>query len=376
MKKRNTRTTPDKSRQIVPRRIKLTTRLVAAAVAFASSGAGFSSLDAAPVGTTLAAYRTGVIVPAQRGTWVSRLRVPVTFALLSMSSRNRLKMEAFEKAPLAPGQIEVMRLSETRLLVVDRIRFWSERMKQPRYFLVLAPKAPLRAEDAFILNHGWFDRPEYMLQYLHVADEYDAVLERGEVRPVIVVIPDVRFESMRRLRSDPDPPYLKLVAEEIPAIVSRRYGIALEQDHWAIGGFSFGGYISLDIGRRYPARFASVSVVSGFFDPKWTFWPASSTQTGKVDADGSDRNTVAPGTCPRLFLACGTNDWLFATMRSLHHGLEAIGISAEWSNAPGGHTWKYWSSVVRSMLLFHLGHDPKDSSNPVKSTSRGVASGG
>jgi enterochelin esterase-like enzyme len=233
-------------------------------------------------------------------------------------------------------------------------------MKQPRYFLVLVPKAPLRAEAAFILNHGWFDRPEYMLEYLHVADEYDAVLERGEVRPAIIAIPDVRFESMRRLRSDPDPPYLKLVAEEISALVSRRYGIPLDQDHWAIGGFSFGGYMSLDIGRRYPGRFASVSVVSGFFDPKWTFWPATSAQPGKSESGESDQNAVAPSRVPRLFLACGTNDWLFATMRSLHDGLGGIGISAEWSTAPGGHTWKYWSSVVRSMLLFHLAGEPGD----------------
>jgi enterochelin esterase-like enzyme len=278
------------------------------------------------------------------------LRVPVTFALLSMSSRKRLKAETFEKTPLAPGQIEVTRISETSLLAVDRIRFWSERMQQPRYFLVLAPKAPLRAEGAFILNHGWFDRPEYMLTYLQVEEAYDTLLERGEVRPAILAIPDVRFENMRRLRSDPDPPYLKLVAEEIPAIVSRRYGIPLDRDRWAIGGFSFGGYLSLDIGRRYPGRFASVSVISGFYDPKWTFWPTFE----------GDRNTVAPGPVPRLFLACGTNDWLFATMRSLHNGLEEIGIPEEWTTSPGGHTWKYWSSVVKSMLMFHLGREPRD----------------
>jgi len=278
--------------------------------------------------------------------------VPVTFALLSMSSRKRLRPEAFERVPLASGQIEVTRLSETRLLAVDRIRFWSERMQQPRYFLVLGPKAPLLAEEAFILNHGWFDRPEYMLTDLQVGEAYDALLERGEVRPAILVIPDVRFENMRRLRSDPDPPYLKLVAEEIPAIVSRRYGIPLDRNHWAIGGFSFGGYLSLDIGRRYPGQFASVSVVSGFFDPKWTFGPTSE----------GDRDTAAPGPVPRLFLACGTNDWLFATMRSLHDGLEEIGIPTEWSTAPGGHSWRYWSSVVRSMLLFHLGHEPRGES--------------
>jgi putative tributyrin esterase len=182
-----------------------------------------------------------------------------------------------------------------------------------------------------------------------VEDAYDAALKRGEVRAAVVIVPDVRFKSMRRLRSDRDPPYLKLIAEEIPAIVSRRYGIPLERDHWAIGGFSFGGYLSLDIGRRYAGKFASVSVVSGFFEPKWTFWPTSPRK--------EDEGMLVPGPVPRLFLACGTNDWLFSTMRSLHFGLEGMGVSAEWMNSPGGHTWKYWSSVVHSMLVFHLGRD-------------------
>ena len=337
----------------------MATILVTAGAASASSGAVSPRADAAPVAPAPPAYRTGVIVPAVRGPWVSRLRAPVTFALLSMSSRHRLKMDAFEKVPLAPRQIDVTHLSETRLLVVDRIRFWSERMKQPRYLLVLAPKAPLRAETAFILNHGWFDRPEYMLTNLQVGEAYDTLLERGEVRPAILAIPDVRFENMRRLRSDPDPPYLKLVAEEIPAIVSRRYGIPLDRDHWAIGGFSFGGYLSLDIGRRYPEQFASVSVVSGFFDPKWTFRPGSADQTGNLEASEGDPSTAAPGGVPRLFLACGTNDWLFTTMRSLHDGLGEIGIPVEWTTSPGGHTWKYWSSVVNSILMFHLGREPR-----------------
>jgi enterochelin esterase-like enzyme len=327
------------------------TLLACTAAAFTDSGRASAGVDAVLVAPNPVAYRSGVIAASGRGNWFSRLRVPVTFALLSMSSRKRLAKEPFETSPLVQGQIEVTRVSETSLLVVDRIRFWSERMQQPRFLLVLSPKAPRRAVDAFILNHGWFDRPDYMLRYLHVDEIYNALLERGEVRPAILVIPDVRFESMRRLRSDPTPPSLKLIAEEIPAIASQVYGIPLEREHWAIGGFSFGGYMSLDIGRRYPGRFASVSVISGFFDPNWAFWPAASPHPESV---------VMPGPVPKLLLACGTNDWLFATMRTLHDGLEGIGIPAQWTNSPGGHTWKYWSSMVHSMLTFHLGADQGD----------------
>ena len=77
---------------------------------------------------------------------------------------------------------------------------------------------------------------------------------------------------MRRLallsRSSLD---LKLVAEEIPAIISQRYGIPLDQGHWVIGWVFLRRAHITGHSRRYPERFASVSVVSGFFDHKGTF---------------------------------------------------------------------------------------------------------
>ena len=42
--------------------------------------------------------------------------------------------------------------------------------------------------------------------------------------------------------------------------MSRQYDIPFERQRWAIGGFSFGGYISLDVWTALSGRFASVSV--------------------------------------------------------------------------------------------------------------------
>jgi enterochelin esterase-like enzyme len=282
--------------------------------------------------------------------------VPFTFAVLSLfASRSQYP---FEKVPLPRDRVEVARVSETANLTVERIRFWSEEMNEPRFFLALVPKTPARLTEAFILNHGWFDRPEYLLKYLKVDEVYDAMLARGELRPAVVVIPDVRFKKFYRLNSarTPFPHYLTLVAEEIAGVVSRHYEIPFERGRWAIGGFSFGGYLSLDVGRRYPGRFASVSVISGLVDPRWSFWPAQPPASGTLDLHGRSKNTVVvPGPIPRLFLACGANDRLFSTMRQLHRTLEAEGIPDTWSSGPGGHTWKYWSSVLPPMLKFSMG---------------------
>jgi enterochelin esterase-like enzyme len=282
----------------------------------------------------------------------------IPFALLSLFGCSWRKYP-FEKVPLARGQVETARISETAHLTVERIRFWSEEMDEPRFFLALVPKTPASLSEAFILNHGWFDRPEYLLRYLKVDQVFDAMLARGEVRPAVVIIPDVRFKNFYRVNSQhiPFPNYLTLVAEEVAGVASEHYKIPFERERWAIGGFSFGGYLSLDVGRRYPGRFASISVISGLVDPQWSFWPTQPQPSDTFDDRGRGRQTVVvPGPIPRLFLACGINDKRqFGVMQQLHQTLEGLGIPHTWSTGPGGHTWAYWSSVLQPMLKFHLG---------------------
>jgi enterochelin esterase-like enzyme len=286
-----------------------------------------------------------------------KLRGLTLLPTLLLASCGRMHKEPFEKLPLRPDETQVARVSERSNLVVERIRFWSNEMNEPRFFLALVPKSRVAPSEVFILNHGWSDRPEYLLRYLKVDQVYDEMLGRGEVRPAIVILPDVRFRNFYRQNANrfPYPNYLTLVAEEVAGTVSRHYNIPFERQRWAIGGFSFGGHVALDVGRRYPGRFASVSVVSGFADGQWSYWPSQAPPPGLLDSQGRGKQTVmVPGPIPGLFLACGSDDRLFATMTELHQELTELGLPHEWSTGPGGHTWKYWSSVLPSMLKFHL----------------------
>ena len=304
-------------------------------------------------------------------------------------SCGRLHKEPFEKAPLSPGQIQVAQIGEESNLVIERVRFWSDEMKEPRFFLALIPKGPgpsvgaadqktpaktkpepasptrstepFHPSEIFILNHGWTDRPEYLLDDLHVDRVYNEMLGQGKLRPAIIVIPDVRFPYFNMERTDryPFPNYLTLVGEEVASTASKRYGVPFERQHWSIGGFSFGGYLSLDVGRRFGGRFSTVSVVSGFSDEDWTYWPTEPPPPGRLDSRGRGRNSiVVPGPAPRLFLACGTNDRLYPSMLALHEKLTALQIPHQWWTGPGGHTWKLWSAVLPIMLEFTLGKNP------------------
>ena len=312
----------------------------------------------------------------------------LALALASLLGCGRMHKEPFEKAPLARGQVQVVRLGEEQHLYIERVRFWSDEMNEARFFLALIPKAPAASPSAstqpspdnaegvprtsstaaekepfhpsevFILNHGWTDRPEYLLDDLHVDRVYNEMLGEGRVRPAIIVMPDVRFANFYREHSDryPFPNYLTLVAEEVAGTASKQYNIPFERQRWSIGGFSFGGYLSLDVGRRFAGRFSAVSVVSGFSDDQWSYWPAQPPPPGRMDSKGRGKNSIViPGAVPRLFLACGTDDRLYPSMLALHQKLGALPIAHTWWTGPGGHTWKTWSAVLPRMLEFTLG---------------------
>jgi enterochelin esterase-like enzyme len=291
-----------------------------------------------------------------------RLAAAATCAALSaVTGCTQHRIASWEQAPLAPGQIETVRLADASDFQVERVRFFSEELGQPRFILVLTP-AGGPAEEVLILNHGWADRPEDLLTSLGVDAAYAALLKAGAVARARLVLPDVRFSNAERLREARDPfkKYLTLVGQEIPDLVSRTYGIPMERTRWGIGGFSFGGYVALDVARRYPGRFGRASVISGFYDRDWTFWPSAPPPPGALDRRGRGRQTIVdPGPVPSLMLACGTGDRFIANMRELHDLLTRLGIAHEWSTAPGDHSWAYWKSVLRPLLIFHLPVRPR-----------------
>jgi len=268
-----------------------------------------------------------------------------------------MRQEPWEKEPLGPGQVEQVSLGDRGMLTLDRIRFYSEELKEPRFLLALKPRSGKPVNEVFILNHGWADRPEDLLRYLKVDEVYAKLLAEGKVRPALIVLPCLQFPDYYRRNSAqfPFPQYLALVAEEGARVVSAQYGVPFTREKWSTGGFSFGGYVALDIGRRYSGRFHSISVISSFYDEEWAFWPKTPPDPGRLDARGRGKQTlVDPGPPPRILLGCGANDRFFGRMQGLRDRLTSLGIEYEWTSGPGGHTWSYWASVLDKMFQFHL----------------------
>lgn len=300
--------------------------------------------------------------------WLAVVTATVVAAITFTACDRSVAKKAWETAPLAQGPIERVRLDGIPGFDVERIQFRSEATGDMRFCLVLIPRVDHPVDEVLILGHGWMDRPESLLERLGTAPTYLGLLAQGKVRPAILVLPDVRFDSKYRKNSEkyPFPQYLGLIGEETYGIVSRLYSIPPDREKWHVGGFSFGGLLSLDVARRYSARFGSVSVVSAFGDPEWSYWPKEPPAPGYLDDRGRGKHTVVdPGPVPRLLLACGNEDRYYPRMVELHERLLGLALSHVWLTAPGGHNFKYWKSVLESVMVFHLGtegsHQPKRS---------------
>jgi enterochelin esterase-like enzyme len=284
--------------------------------------------------------------------------LPLVFVVAAAISCDSQMKEAWETAPLKDGPLEVVKLDESSGLKVERIRFRSLELNEFRFCLVLLPKTGEVPQRVLIVNHGWADRPEYLLQYLHLDQIYARLLAEGVVKPAILVLPDIRFALSERKNSASVlfPKYLPLIAEEVCFHISQRYHVPVAKENWGITGFSFGGYLSLDIGRRYAGRFGSIGAISSPHETDWLFWSSKVSEETNLDSKGRGRQTIIePGPIPRIFLACGTSDRYFKDMTQLHNLFQEHGIAHVWSTGPGGHTWKYWDSVLEKLLKFHLG---------------------
>ncbi|MFO1446614.1 MAG: alpha/beta hydrolase family protein [Opitutaceae bacterium] len=224
--------------------------------------------------------------------------------------------------------------------------------------------------------------PFPVLYLLHgLSDDATLWLRRSRIEsyvlglPVIVVMPD----GYRSFYTDhvQGPPFARHYGEELPDLVERLLPAGRTRESRAVGGLSMGGYGALRIGLGYADRFGSIHCHSGAVG--WgghdgvDAYRAAARDRGWTDAfvdemlrifgpspAGTPHDVVhlaqvamRAGNLPRLWLDCGTEDFLIGDNRRLHHTFEASGVAHRYHEFPGAHTWDYWDLHVRDALAFH-----------------------
>ena len=143
-------------------------------------------------------------------------------------------------------------------------------------------------------------------------------------------------------------------------LAERTFGVGGSRGRRAIGGLSMGGYGAMKLGLKHADRFGSVVSHSGVLDI--ARWHADCQRPvrmrsifGAKPKPSEDlRHLVSLAKpLPRLWIDCGSEDFLIKQSRGFHRLLTRRGIRHDYAEFPGAHTWAYWQARLPASFDHH-----------------------
>lgn len=220
----------------------------------------------------------------------------------------------------------------------------SARVGDHRDYYVYTPpgydaRTPRRYPVLYLL-HGFSDDASGWTAVGQAHVIFDNLIAETRMVPMVVVMtlgygapeivtrgpraPGLRMKNMEGYRD-------ALLSEVMPA-VARDYRIETTRDRRAIAGLSMGGAETLFVGLNAVDQFAWIGAFSagglGSAAELPQIFPA-------LDAAQGARLRL-------LWIACGTEDGLIEANRQMHAFLTARGVTHEFVETPGAHTWMVW----------------------------------
>lgn len=169
--------------------------------------------------------------------------------------------------------------------------------------------------------------------------------------------------------------YFDYISQELPQIASQLLHLPTDPAHLYVGGLSMGGYGAMKCVLTYPEKFAGAMCLSGavrlleditVFPPDVLNYDELRATLG-LDLKCAPENNLMllaekaalSPSCPRLYVACGYDDFLIKTNREFHNHLEKLHMDIMYEEWPGIHDWAFWDRALgRGMAYFH--GDPMD----------------
>ncbi len=156
--------------------------------------------------------------------------------------------------------------------------------------------------------------------------------------------------------------------KELPTYVCSLFPISPRRQDTFIAGFSMGGYGAWHLALSAPERYAKAASMSGALDvaalyqafkanpaPSPFNWQAMFGDPEALAGSGSDlfaqyAACAAKGCAPKLYQACGTEDFLYQMNLAARDRLLALGADLTWAEGKGGHDWTFWDAHIQKVL--------------------------
>lgn len=210
--------------------------------------------------------------------------------------------------------------------------------------------------------------PYQTLYLLHgMSDDHTAWIRRTSIEryveglPLAVIMPAGHLGWYTDMVFGRD--YFRFITEELPAICERMFPLSIKREDRFIAGLSMGGYGAMKAGLSASEVFSAAASFSGAMDALEVFdridkslandvFGSKDTLKGSVNDlfAMADKIAYSGKTCPKLYMWCGTEDFLYdANVRFKEH-LQNLGLPLTYEEGPGDHQWKCWDKCIKNTL--------------------------
>ena len=165
----------------------------------------------------------------------------------------------------------------------------------------------------------------------------------------------------------------EMIGRELVTVTRNMFRLSSRREDTLIGGLSMGGYGAIRNGLKYRDTFSTVlAFSSALIQNKYAsgelkrnpdmpipygYYPAVFGPEEEVP--GSDRDPAALAAAalreearPEIFLACGSEDFLFPQNLEFHQALADMGYDHTWWVESGVHDFDFWNRAVKAGLAW------------------------
>lgn len=178
----------------------------------------------------------------------------------------------------------------------------------------------------------------------------------------------------------------EFIGKELVEFTRKMFPLSDRREDTFIAGLSMGGYGAIRNGLKYHDTFSHIAGLSSGImmddilnsdnDSPMPFMRRSYYESVFGDLDklpGSDMDCEAlildlkkkEAQIPRMYLCCGTEDFLVEKNRAYRDFLRNQGVDLVYEEGPGTHSWDFWDTYIQRVLEWL----------PLDETSKGLNSG-
>lgn len=168
--------------------------------------------------------------------------------------------------------------------------------------------------------------------------------------------------------------YGMLIGEEIVDLTRRSFPLSNKREDTFIGGLSMGGYGALRNGLKYSDTFGAIVALSSalitdetnrtndsdyiFFTRRYfeyCFGPSENVKESDCNPKKLVMDILNAGKpMPRIYLACGTEDFLFDKNNDFADFLKENNVKCTYETGPGAHEWDFWDTYIKKGISWLL----------------------